>query len=76
MKTEKQNHSEDPEAGNISKTLLVVDKIIEWDSSKENDTQFLINYYEGRIAYWSKYPKNIGGRIIDNFRKGIKTLSN
>ena len=58
-----------------SKPLLVADKIIEWDSSKENDPQFLIKYYEGRIAYWSKYPKNISGKIIDNFRKGIKTLS-
>ena len=44
---------------NKSKSLLVDDKIIEWDSSKEDDPKFLIKYYEGRIIYWSKYPENI-----------------
>lgn len=58
-----------------SKTLLVNDKIIGWDSSKEDDPKFLIKYYEGRIIYWSKYPKNISKKIIENFRKGIKRLS-
>ena len=51
-------------------------KNIEWDSSKENDTNFLIQYYESRILYWSKYPKRISGKIIKKFNNSIKILRN
>jgi hypothetical protein len=52
------------------------EKNIEWKTSKENDTNFLIQYYESRILYWSKYPKKIGDKIIKKFNNSIKILRN
>jgi hypothetical protein len=57
------------------KETLIQDEIIEWDSSQENNPDFLIKYYKGRKAYWLGQPEHIGRKTISNFEKEIKRLS-
>ena len=47
---------------------------MEFDISRENDKEYLIEYYQSRIKRWNGNPDGV--EIVDRYKKAIKKLNN
>lgn len=47
---------------------------MEFDISRENDKEYLKQYYQSRIKRWSGNPK--GNKVVARYQKAIKSLNN
>lgn len=45
----------------------------EFDETKENDKEYLKEYYQSRIDYWKDKPNS--DAIVKNYKKGLKKLN-
>lgn len=45
----------------------------EFDETKENDKEYLKEYYQSKIDYWKDKPNS--ELIVKNYKKGLKKLN-